>query len=343
MRPGAIAALEGALRLGNRITGVASYPNPSRYFGPGGIDEAEAACAEAGNDLLAFLTPPERLSLSGISESKGGRWGARGPITIRFDSPLPSGDPDNDRVELRLHLPASGAGTGRVVLFHHPVFQRRWEAWAWFLADLRARIPVAMMAAPWHYARNPRGHFPGEGFLNPNPWNLYASLRQWSWDQLAARELLRDRHGLEPAAVVGFSLGAFQSLLAAAGGFGGGLPIVSIASTNRYAHAIRYGTLGEGMRLALRQVGLSPERFERMTAAIELDRYASRLDGNKVLFVAGRHDDVDPQPSIERLERALRPGRSVHLDAGHATLLLYRSRVWAEMREFFESAGVIDR
>jgi pimeloyl-ACP methyl ester carboxylesterase len=342
MRPAAIEALEAAMRLRNRMFGISEYRFPGKYFGPGGIDEAEALCAEAGSDLLSFLAPPARLPLRHVVEAERRGSSPRGPRTIRFDSPLPSGSAENDRVALRLHLPTGGTESGRVVMFHHPLLQKRWEPWDWCLARLRERVPVAMLASPWHQERTPPGQFPGEGYVNPNPWNLFASLRQWSWDQAAARDLLARRYGLETSAVVGFSLGAFQSLLAAAGGFGGGVPVVAIACTNRYAHGIRYGVLGSGMRAALRQLGIAPERFERMTAAIELERYAPRLDGRKVLFIAGRYDRVDPHPSIERLEQALRPERSLHLEAGHATLLLYRERMSQAMEDFLASAGVID-
>jgi pimeloyl-ACP methyl ester carboxylesterase len=59
-----------------------------------------------------------------------------------------------------------------------------------------------------------------------------------------------------------------------------------------------------------------------------------------VLYIAGRHDRVDPAPSGERLERALSPRRSVWLEAGHATVVLRRDRVAREILEFFDEIGV---
>ena len=44
----AVEGFEGWLRLRNRLRGFGWYPDPGKYFGPGGIDEAEAACLEAG-------------------------------------------------------------------------------------------------------------------------------------------------------------------------------------------------------------------------------------------------------------------------------------------------------
>ena len=90
----------------------------------------------------------------------------------------------------------------------------------------------------------------------------------------------RRRFGLETAAVVGFSLGAFQSVLAAAGGFGGDVPVVAIACTNRYVHGIRYGSLGHGMRVALREVAVATECVAdgREVADHPVEPAAHRLD-----------------------------------------------------------------
>jgi len=77
-----------------------------------------------------------------------------------------------------------------------------------------------------------------------------------------------------------------------------------------------------------------------MVEAIQLERYAPMLAGRPVLFVAGRHDRVDPAPSGERLEQALAPRRSVWLEAGHATVVLQRERVGREILAFLEDEGI---
>jgi pimeloyl-ACP methyl ester carboxylesterase len=325
-----IQSVEHSLRLKNRLIGVGEHKEPFRHFGPGGVEEAEALCNEAGRDLLEFVRPPDSVAAQQLTVMPvpRGRPGS-GVVEIRFDSPRPSGIATNDRVVARL-IPAR----------HHALFQRYWGIWEWFLAPFSQRFPVVMMAAPFHFERRPHGWFPGEGTVNPNPWRLYESIRQWSWDQKALMNALPEATGLTPVAVVGFSLGAFQSLLVASSGGIANLPLVSVAATNRYAFGLRHGMLGKGTLNGLRSAGIDGDRLDRMVDAIQLERYVSRLRGRPVLYVAGRHDRVDPPPSSHRLEAALGPTRSIWLNSGHGTVMFERAKIAQEVFRFLGDSGI---
>jgi pimeloyl-ACP methyl ester carboxylesterase len=291
--------------------------------------------------LLAFVRPPEALAAHNVTvPAVRKRRLAYGAIEFSFDSPLPSGQLANDRVVARV-IPARRPRTDRKALvFHHALFQRHWGLWQWFLAPFAQRFPVVMMAAPFHFERTPARWFPGEGTVNPNPWRLFESIRQWSWDQKALMRALPDAVSLNPVAVIGFSLGAFQSLLVAASGDLAGVPLVSVAATNRYAFGVRHGVLGRGTLAGLRRAGIDGDRLERMVDAVQLERYVPRLRGRPVLYIAGRHDRVDPPPSGQRLEAALAPSRSVWLDSGHGTVVLERARIAREVFRFLHDHGV---
>src|SRR5262245_61132919 len=341
MRRVVIASLERSLRLKNRLMGVGQHREPFRHYGPGGVAEAETLCDEASRDLLAFIRPPDdltarQLAVTRVPKSRAGS----GLVEIRFDSPRPSGREANDRVVARLIPARHPRADGRAIVFHHALFQRYWGIWEWFLAPFAQRFPVVMMAAPFHFERRPDGWFPGEGTVNPNPWRLYESIRQWSWDQKALMGALPQAVGLEAAAVVGFSLGAFQSLLVAAAGGIPDVPLVSVAATNRYAFGLRHGILGRGTLAGLRRAGVDGDRLDRMVDAIQLERYVSKLRGRPVLFITGRHDRVDPPPSPHRLEAALAPTRSLWLNSGHSTVMFERARIASEVFRFLEEQGI---
>jgi pimeloyl-ACP methyl ester carboxylesterase len=341
MRRVVIHSFESSLRLKNRLTGVGEHREPFRHFGPGGVAEAEALCSEASRDLLAFIRPPDDVAALNLAVTpvRRGRLGA-GVVEIGFDSPRPSGHARNDRVVARL-IPARRPRADRMALvFHHALFQRYWGIWEWFLAPFAQRFPVVMMAAPFHFERRPEEFFPGEGTVNPNPWRLYESIRQWSWDQKALMGALPRAVGLDPVAVVGYSLGAFQSLLVASAGGLNDISLVSVAATNRYAFGLRHGILGKGTLAGLRRAGIDGDRLDRMVDAIQLERYVSRLRGRPVLYITGRHDRVDPPPSPHRLEAALAPTRSVWLDSGHGTVVLERARIAREVFRFLEGNGI---
>ncbi len=336
-----IESFEHSLRLKNRLIGVGEHKEPFRHFGPGGVAEAEAHCEQASRDLLAFVRPPDSLAAENLNVAPvPGAHRGSGVLEIRFDSPRPSGIAVNDRVVARL-IPARHPRSDRKALvFHHALFQRYWGVWEWFLAPFSQRFPVVMMAAPYHFERRPPGWFPGEGTVNPNPWRLYESIRQWSWDQRALMDALPEAAGLDPVAVAGFSLGAFQSLLVASAGGLGNLPLVSVAATNRYAFGLRHGMLGRGTLNGLRSAGIDGDRLDRMVDAIQLERYVSRLRGRPMLYVAGRHDRVDPPPSSHRLEAALGPTRSIWLNSGHGTVMFERAKIAQEVFRFLGENGI---
>lgn len=338
MNPKAIHLFENTLRVKNRLTGVGWHKDPWRHFGPGGIDEAEAACARANRDLLEFLRPdPDARAADLTTRSVRGAYPSRRGVEIAFTSPLPSGRPRNDRVVARVLPARRPREDGAAIVFHHALLQKSWPLWSWFVAPLTRAYPVVILAAPYHFERTPPGEFPGEGMVNPNPWRLYEAIRQWCWDQQALMNALPKAVGLEPAAVMGFSLGAFQTLLVAAAGALGGYPLLSVASTNRYAWGLQHGVLGRGTFEGMRRAGIDRRRLERMVEAMQLERHVAGLDGGRVLYIAGRHDLVDPPPSGKRLESALRPARSVWLDAGHGSLVLERERIAREVLGFLET------
>lgn len=336
-----IHSVEHSLRLKNRLVGIGEHKEPFRHFGPGGVEEAEALCDEASRDLMAFLRPPDSVTADNVAVGpvKRGRPGSRS-VAIRFDTPRPSGIATNDRVIARL-IPARHPRADRKALvFHHALFQRYWGLWEWFLAPFARRFPVVMMAAPFHFERRPNGWFAGEGTVNPNPWRLYESIRQWSWDQKALMSALPEATGLEPVAVVGYSLGAFQSLLVASAGGLADVPLVSVAATNRYAFGLRHGILGAGTLNGLRNAGIDGDRLDRMVDAVQLERYVSRLRERPVLYIAGRHDRVDPPPSSHRLEAALSPTRSIWLNSGHGTVMFERGKIAKEVFRFLAENGI---
>ena len=342
MTPTVVSVFENTLRFKNRLIGVGWHRDPFRHFGPGGIDEAERLCEEANRDLLAFVRPPADARADNVIVAASRSVFPRpAGAAISFDSPFPSRRGPNDRVVARLFPARRPRADGRALVVHHPLLQRTWALWAWFLAPITERVPVVMMAAPYHFERRPEGEYPGEGMVNPNPYRVFECFRQWAWDQQALTNALPSALGLTPAAVIGFSLGAFQSLLVASAGGLDRMPIVSIAATNRYAYGLHEGVLGKGTVEGLRRAGIGRERLERMVESIQLERHVPRLTGRSVLYIAGRYDAVDPHPSGVRLEAALNPTRSVWLDVGHATLALERDRIARETFRFLEECGVL--
>jgi pimeloyl-ACP methyl ester carboxylesterase len=329
------------IRVRNRLTGLDHYAEPMSYFGPGGVDEAEALCAAANRDLLEFLRPtensdPRNLVVDPVDD--------RGRLIVEsysFDSPMPSGDPDNDRVRVRVYRRSGAPVTDRVVLFHHPVYQRRYSLWELFLKPLINQVPVALMVGPWHFERTGAGRFPGEGSINPNPYRFYESMRQWSHDHHATVRLLERQARLRVVAEMGYSLGAFQLLnLASAGEVD--VPLVTVSATNRYAWGLWNGVVGHNLKAGIQAAGIDYDRLAEMTHEVQLERHVTSLRGKPTMYIYGSRDRVDPAPSLDRLREALQPTRTLRLPTGHAGIAFRARRLMAEVADFLRQTGALE-
>ena len=339
-RRAAIDGLEACLRVLTRMRGIGAYPEPMRYFTSGGLAEARRLCAAVNRDPEGYFLPDPDAPYRDLESAPSVR---RGSIVIQdlyFNSPAPSGRPANDRVQVRLYRHDRSRDSGQVLVFHHAVYQDKWRAWEWFLDPLIRRIPVAFMVAPNHYGRRGRDEFPGEWSINSNPYNLFQAIRQWCWDQEATSNLLAASVGLRPSVVAGFSVGGFQAtFLAALGGLD--LPLISLATTSRYAYGIINGNIGGPILRAMARAGISPGMLEEMADALQVERYAHKLRGREFLMIRGLFDRVDPPPSMERLEAALRPDRVLRLPTGHGTLMFHRKAVTDEILLFLDDLGLV--
>jgi pimeloyl-ACP methyl ester carboxylesterase len=197
------------------------------------------------------------------------------------------------------------------------------------------------MAAPWQFERAGGARFPGEGTINPNPWRLYESLRQWCHDHEATVRLLEREARLRVVAEVGYSLGGFQLLLLAGAGKVE-VPLVTVAATNRYAWGLWNGVMGHHLKRGLAAAGIGFERLHAMTRELEAERHVAPLRDRATLYVYGGRDLVDPHPSLERLRDALRPTRTLCFPwTGHAGIALRRGHVMAAVRGFLAESGAL--
>ncbi|NJN64487.1 MAG: hypothetical protein HC882_06130 [Acidobacteria bacterium] len=336
-----------ALEMMMRRSAMKRYAEPptawTQHFGPGGLEEAYRLCEDASRDVLSFVRVPRAVPAREVTFERVNGTPRSGRVySLRFRSPLPSGVERNDTVHARVIFPKSGGAWDHAVVFHHPMRHDSWRLWEWFLEPLALRVPVVVMAAPHHFERRAADEFAGQRTCNANPWRLFEAIRQWCWDQAALRTALIESLSLMPTAVIGFSLGAYQSLLMASAGCLDGVPIAAIGPANSYWWGVSHGWLGQEIVRSLRGVGVTHEMLYEMTHALDLHRHVPRLAGRDVLFIEGRWDGVDPAPSIERLRHALNPRRAISLGAGHGTLLFWQRRIMREVTHFFVECGALD-
>lgn len=326
----------------NRWTGIAQYKDPSRYLD---VDREalEAYCAAAQRDLFAYLRPPS-IRMASLAVTRGPCVSRQDPDLLTFASPRPSGMASNDTVRVHFFR-ATGRAEG-TLLFHHPAFRTGLGWIAWFTRPLRRRYDVAVMEAPYHLARAPKGTYSGERMINPNPIHLYEALRQWMADHRALLTILEAQAAAgearaRPVGIAGYSLGAYLATLYAR--FEPRLPVIGICPSNDYASLVYDGVMLTSLRAALTTAGITRADWERLTDSLRLDPHAPDLCGDRFLLFAAKHDGVEPWESLERFARALGPRRLVLLPSGHSTTaVLFRGRIARETLRFLDEISAAD-
>ncbi len=330
----AAAQLEVALnRSLSQFVGSQSYRDAEAYFESGAPDLDDPAFFEPFdriNERFAEWLDPGEVRPPPPEEVR------REGDTLRFPSPAPIGQPAVDSVALKLfpsgRNPVRRTPVGRNpvgVLFHHWQGMSTWAAPGWLLRGLARHCRVAAMVAPHHLMRCADGFRSGEGFINPNPRAILDGFRQWLADHEASLQVLRRDLGFSRIVVVGYSLGAYGALLHRM--IRPILPTVVINPTNCYARGVLEGDLTRALAQRVRQAGFTPESFARATRSLHLKRWASRISGEQLTWIYTRHDRVEPQDSLREARASLRPERLVEIGGGHATAVLRRRTLIAEI------------
>lgn len=241
---------------------------------------------------------------------------------MEWDSPHPSGFPENDRVRVRYHPCTKGPSAPTVILLHALMsssdigYQRlaRWfNARGW---------NVVFPHLPFHYSRKPRGHFNGLLAINANLIRNVETIRQGVTELRQLMAQLRTR-GCREFAVLGTSYGgwngAILSFLEEDFRF-----LAFIQPIANVEHAI-WGNPGSAtMRRLLLERGFTPWDLGEHVSLCSPLHGVPLCGGDRVVITAGLYDRVSPTRELRRLKQRWPGSRLVPVRQGHFGYLALR-------------------
>lgn len=257
-----------------------------------------------------------------------------------FPSAIQSGFPENDRVPLRVYLPAARRGPFPCVLLLH----------FWGATDLRVEeslaerlnergIAAAVMPLPYHLGRTPAGRRSGELAIQPDPAILSQTTIQSVSDCRRAVDFLATRPEIDSTrlAVSGTSLGSIIGSLVFAveprfkhASFSlGGIDL---------AHILWKSSVVAPQREAMRRQGFTEERLREALAKVEPGNYLRPLqDGRKALVIVAKYDQVIPRKSTDELAAKLATPYVVELDSGHYGGIVVQNQILRAISRFYDA------
>lgn len=267
---------------------------------------------------------------------------------VAFPSAMATEHEVNDRVTLRVYMPADRLGpVPSVILLHY-----------WGATDFgpekamaehlnRRGIAGVILALPYHMERTPKGYRSGELAIQPDPAKLVVTMTQSIWDVRRTIDWVQSQRELDPKriGISGTSLGAIVASLA----FGIDLRLRAgcfMLGGADLAHILWNSSRVVGEREALRRRGYTEERMREALKPIEPLAYLR--PGDRPTFIVGaKHDTVIPPADVEKLIRALeseegtdapeKPAR-LWLDTGHYGGVFVERQLTRSMATFFDAA-----
>lgn len=259
-----------------------------------------ASCAAMGREDFFRMPPASRPSIRG-------EW-------ITWDSPRPTGHPENDRVRVRFH--ATARRDAPTVLLLHALMSASDIGYTRLAARFNAMgWHVAFPHLPYHYSRKPRRTLNGELAITADLVRNAEGLRQGVTELRQLMALLRTR-GIREFGLIGTSYGgwtgALLSFLEPDFRFIG--LVQPIVNTDK---AVWESPGSAVMRRELRARGHARGNTAR------LEHLGSPLHGRplcdpaRIVITAGAFDRISPLEDLEQLALAWRGSRLLTVPQGH--------------------------
>ncbi len=267
------------------------------------------------DDLESYLTACEPLTREEFFRVPKPASPRRKDNWLIWDSPVPSGFPDNDSVRARLHPARKGHGAPTVLILHALMSAsdfgyRRLARWfndrGW-----NAVFPHL----PYHYSRTPRGYLNGELAITANLVRNGETIRQCVIELRQLLNFLR-KEGTGEFALLGTSYGGWNAALLSflEPEFRFLALIQPIVNTE---HAIWESPGSVAMRRLLRAKGIGPGDSIRHSHLTSPRHGIPVCGGDRAILTAGIYDTVSPAKDLLDLKHRWPGSKIIHVRQGH--------------------------
>lgn len=246
----------------------------------------------------------------------------RGDALVRFPSPIPTGDAQNDSVSMEWYLARDEDGkpvtASAVVVVHES--GRAMTVGRIFARGLQQkRMHTFLIHLPQYGKRRNR--------QVPDTDNILPLMRQAIADVRRARDAVSVLPWVDSnhIALLGTSLGGFVSATVAGLDTGYDSVFLLLAGGDLY-DMIQNGQRDTArLRQRLQKSGVTDDELQKMTRVIEPTRLAHRMDSSRTWLYSGKHDTVVPLRNASVLARASKLTRSHHIlmNANHYSGMIY--------------------
>ncbi|QEG00129.1 esterase [Stieleria maiorica] len=261
----------------------------------------------------------------------------RGDVTVRFPSPIDTGDPQNDLVSMEWYIARDQQQrpkrAGAVVVVHET--SSSMAVGRMFAHGFQhCGFHAFLIHLPHYGKRRIDGQKPDDAFF-------FSAMRQAIADVRRARDAVASLPVVDPDCISlqGTSLGGFVSATAASIDNGYDNVFITLAGGD-LLNVIENGAKDAAkVRARLERAGLVGDQLRSLVHQIEPTRIAHRLDPDRTWIYSATLDTVVPMSSANALATAAKLNSSHHVKllANHYSGIIYLPAIIDQMRKQIES------
>ncbi len=239
---------------------------------------------------------------------------------LRWDSPIRTWHPANNRCHVDYYLCEGGTSRPTVLMLHALMSASDFGYRRWAAAFNARGWNACFIHLPYHYSRKPRGTFNGELAITADCVRTAEALRQGVCELRQLMGLLR-AHGCQEFGLWATSYGGWIGALLAS--VERGFRFLSLmAPIVDVTHALWTSPAGRVLTRQLERAGITHDLVEQHYPLVS-PMHALPLDpADRVWLSAGQFDHFAPPGTIERLHQKW-PGSNLrHVRQGHFGYLM---------------------
>ncbi|MFC0471366.1 alpha/beta hydrolase [Halalkalibacter kiskunsagensis] len=254
----------------------------------------------------------------------------------KFDSPIHSGDADNENTSGICYLSKRNEEPVHVIMVHGWRSDNLNNFKAIFLKQmLRRNYHVYFPTLPYHFNRTAGGLYSGEYMISANVGRTVTAIRQAVLEIRALIQWLKQHKGGK-IILIGISLGGYLSNLISL--YEKEIDaLVSVMYANDLSFEIWHTPIGRYIKQDLEIHGFTYEKLRQSWSIIRTDEQQPLISKEKILLISGEFDQYIMEKDAKGLWSAWGEPQRLLYPYGHAGIIFNRKQIAKDTLKFIDS------
>jgi predicted alpha/beta-fold hydrolase len=257
--------------------------------------------------------------------------------SFHYNSPIHSGDPDNDLARGICYLNQNGEEPVHVIIVHGWRSDSLNKFKSIFLKQMQHKgYNVYFPTLPYHFDRASRSLYSGEYMISANVERTITAIRQAVVEIRALIQWLKQNKGGK-VVLIGISLGGYISNLVSL--YEKEIDVlVSVMYANDLSYEIWHTPIGKHIKKDLKKHSFTYEQLQECWSILRTDEGQPMVPKEKILLISGKYDQYVTEKDAKQLWVAWGKPQRLLYPCGHAGIIFHRKQIAEDTMNFIEDS-----